>query len=555
MLRRTLAVAFAMALLHALPGFAQDLNAPYAENRVLVRFAPGTAATDRAVLRNALLSSASRPLGLVPDLELVQTPLAVTQAVAVLANNPNVVYVEPDYVVEPTGLIPNDNYFYIEWGLHNTGQTLPVLNDPGIVDADIDMPEAWEALLADTASPVVVAVIDSGLQLDHPDLTSPTSAIWSNPGEIPGNGIDDDNNGFIDDINGWDFLADDNDPSDETGHGSHTAGTIAAIANNAEGIAGICPSCRIMPLRFLGPAGGSTADAIEALAYAVARGAGISNNSWSSTAYSQALYDAIEAAGQARHLFVTSAGNDGNDIDFYPRYPASYGLDNIIAVAATTNDDQLASFSNFGAAGVDLGAPGLNIASLNNVGSYAWKSGTSMAAPHVAGVAALLQSYFPALAGDSGQTRAIILASTRPVPALSGNTATGGMLNAFDAVQLARAPPPTPEPEPLPAVPAPATPTDLSATDLTDGSARLAWTPVDGANAYRIEREAYQSQGRYAGSWAKSTSFTATTPPYTDAPGTQDVRYRIAAENDAGSSAMSAWVYVSVTRCHWKKGC
>jgi subtilisin family serine protease len=556
MLRCMLRLACASVIFQVLPASAQISSEPYVEGQMLVRFAPGAAATDRIAIRGALLSPTSQELSIVPDLELVQTPLDAAQATAVLANNPNVLYIEPDFLLQPTEVVPDDTYFYIQWGMHNTGQTLPVLNDPGIVDADIDMPEAWAEVASLVAEPVVVAVIDSGAMLDHPDLAA---NLWVNPDEIPGNGIDDDNNGFIDDINGWDFFADDNDPTDESSHGSHVAGTIAAIPNNALGVAGICGSCQIMVLRFLGSNSGSTADAILALGYAAAKGVKISNNSWSGPTYSQALYDAIEAAAGQEHVFVTSAGNESEDIDFFPRYPASYDLANIISVAATTNDDQLADFSSFGAAGVDLGAPGLNVVSLNNVGYYAWKSGTSMASPHVAGVAALLHSYFPLLAADAGATKSILLDTVRPLPALSANTSTGGMLNAFDAVLAAQSYQPAPElaPEPGPEdpTPIPGTPSGLSALDLEDGSARLDWSLVPYASQYIIEREKYQTQGRYADTWTRSESFTVPSPPFIDPVGSSDVRYRIAAANSAGTSATSAWIYVTVTRCHWKKGC
>jgi len=341
--------------------FAQDLSQPYVEGQVLVRFAPGAAAADRAATRNALLPTGGRSFDLVPGLELVTTALDVPQAIAVLANNPNVLYVEPDYIVQP---VSEDPYFYLQWGLENTGQDIRGVG--GDQRADIDMPEAWATPGVALAS-TVVAVIDTGTQSSHPDLVA---------NMVPG----------------WDFFDDDNTPDDSEGHGTHTAGTVAAVTDNGIGVAGVCPKCQIMPLRFLGPNGGSTSDAIDAHNYAVAMGVKVSNNSWGGGGFSQSLYDAIKAAGDAGHIFVAAAGNSGTDTDVFPHYPSSYDLWNLISVAATTNQDQLAGFSNWGVVSVDLGAPGLDVASTYAGSQYYWNSGTSMAAPHVTGVVAILQA-------------------------------------------------------------------------------------------------------------------------------------------------------------------
>ena len=196
---------------------------------------------------------------------------------------------------------------------------------------------------------MVVAVIDSGMQLNHGDLAG---NLWTNPGEIAGNGIDDDDDGYVDDVHGWDFVGDDNLPNDDFGHGTHVAGTLAAVGNNGIGVVGVAYSSRIMPLRVLDGSGqGYVSDAVRAIDYATRHGVRISNNSWGYTgAASQVLYDAIQAAGAAGQLVVTAAGNSSADIDAIPDYPAAYDLPNIISVAATTQDDHLAVFSNYGPA-------------------------------------------------------------------------------------------------------------------------------------------------------------------------------------------------------------
>ena len=211
------------------------------------------------------------------------------------------------------------------------------------------------------------------------------SVIWQNQNEIPGNGIDDDANGYIDDVNGWDFAFNDNSPEDGNGHGTHVAGTIAAIRNNSIGIAGVANNIKIMPLRFLDDSGnGYTNNAIAALNYAVANGAPISNNSWGGGGYSTSLYNAINAADQAGHTFVAAAGNSGQNIDSNPSYPAAYNATNIISVAAINSSGDLASF-NYGYNNVDIAAPGVSyfhhshiIRSVSGADRYASLNGTSL---------------------------------------------------------------------------------------------------------------------------------------------------------------------------------
>ncbi len=351
--------------------------------------------------------------------------VSVDKALRVLGRRPSrsaIVYAEPNYVLRASDF-PSDPLIGELWGLHNVGQT------GGTTDADIDAPDAWD--VRTDAPGVVVGVIDSGIDYTHEDLAA---NMWTNPGEIAGDGIDNDGNGYVDDVIGWDFVADDNDPMDDFGHGTHVAGTIGAVGDNGIGVVGVTWTVTLMPLKFLDASGeGTTADAIEAILYAASfQDAGgekivrITNNSWGGGRRSNALQDAIEASGA---VFVAAAGNGGGS---HKHYPAAYSLANIISVAATDDDDQLASFSNFHGSWVDLGAPGVSILSADIGNGYVLRSGTSMAAPHVSGAAALVMAEFPGLTNDD--VKGQLLDTVDLVPALDGKTVTGGRLNAAAAV-------------------------------------------------------------------------------------------------------------------------
>ncbi|TWT30622.1 S8 family serine peptidase [Blastopirellula retiformator] len=335
---------------------------------------------------------------------------------------------EPNALL-PTHLATSDTQADSLWGLDNQGQT------GGTVDADIDAPEAWEVT---TGNPnVVVAVVDTGVDYSHPDLIH---SMWVNPGEIAGDGIDNDGNGFVDDVYGYDFLNNDGDPMDDNMHGTHVAGTIAAEGDNGQGVVGVASSASIMALKFLSASGsGSTADAVRALNYATMMkklyGVNVvaTNNSWGGGEYSSALYSAIKASGDEDILFVAAAGNNGANNDVTPQYPANYGLDNVISVAATDHNDQLANFSNYGGQTVDIAAPGVSIVSTITRGRYLSLSGTSMAAPHVSGVIALAYSANPSATMD--QIKAAILDGADNVAGLQGKVSTGGRLNALGTLQ------------------------------------------------------------------------------------------------------------------------
>ena len=331
-------------------------------------------------------------------------------------------YAEPDYVVGKN-LLPDDGSFSSLWGMHNTGQ------NGGTVDVDIDAPEAWD--LSTGGASVIVGVIDTGIDYTHPDLAA---NIWTNPGEIPGNGIDDDGNGYIDDVNGWDWAYDDSNPMDVDGHGTHVAGTIGAVGNNGAGVAGVCWNVKMVALKFLDDNGsGAISDAVEAVAYATSIGVDLTNNSWGGGGYSQALKGVIDAADAEGILFVAAAGNDSSDNDAFESYPSGYDSANILSVASVDRFGDMSWFSNYGAVTVDLGAPGSDIYSTVPGGGFDSYSGTSMASPHVAGVCALVKAHRPSLTHE--QIRDLVLGTAQPLASLDGTTGTGGLLNAREALE------------------------------------------------------------------------------------------------------------------------
>ena len=258
---------------------------------------------------------------------------------------------------------------------------------------------------------------------------------WRNPGEIPGDGIDNDGNGYVDDVYGYDFYEYDGDPMDTNGHGTHCAGTIGAEGGNSIGVVGVTWKPQIMALRFLGPNGGSTIGAIQAIDYAVAMGAHLTSNSWGGGGFSQALLSAIEAAGAANQLFIVAAGNDGQDNEATPTYPCNYNLPNMICVASTDQFGDLSSFSNWGINVVHIAAPGSRIVSTYLYNSYESLSGTSMATPHVAGVAALLLDFIPSI--RAAALKQVILDSAVRFAKFSSKVMTGALLNAHAALVTA----------------------------------------------------------------------------------------------------------------------
>jgi subtilisin family serine protease len=368
---------------------------------------------------------------------------AVSIAAALLAGQPEVESVEPDRVVH-SDAVPNDPYYVAtyQWGVGSTSTTPTSIYGSQAA-------KAWQA--NNTGSPsVYVAVIDTGVMVSHEDLMA---NMWTNSGEVPGNGIDDDADGYVDDVNGYDFLHDDAsvyDPGDIDSHGTHVSGIIGAVGNNDLGVVGINWNVGIIPVKFIGPNGGLTSDAIEAIDYVTKlrtqKGLKIvaANNSWGQAGgWSQALEEAVDRMAKADILFVASAGNNGANNDTTAYYPSGltttrpeYGgiaNDLVMSVAAIDENGNRPSWSNYGATTVDLGAPGVEVLSTLGANNYGWYSGTSMAAPHVTGAAALYAASDPSLTAI--QIKNKILQSAVPTGSLAGITATGGRLNVSGAVQ------------------------------------------------------------------------------------------------------------------------
>jgi subtilisin family serine protease len=413
----------------------QDHLGEHAPDRLIIKYKEGASETAKNQVAQKLSGQRMLRLQLI-NADLVNLPggKSLTQGIAEAKADPNVVYAEPDYVVHATLAVSNDPYASKEWGLNNTGQT------GGKTDADINLPEAWQNY--HPSGSITVAVIDTGIDSNHPDLTN---QIWVNRGEdrngdgkcnaADNDGKDNDGNGYIDDCQGWNFVANSNNPNDDNKHGTHVSGTINAQTNNGVGIAGIVgrSNVKIMPLKFLDRNGsGYTSDAVLALNYAIKQHALLANNSWGGGGYSQALYDAINQYQSVGGLFIVAAGNSSANNDATPTYPANYALANIISVAAMTDADALASYSNYGATTVHLGAPGSNILSTTPNRQYAYLSGTSMATPHVTGVAALLWTQRPTL--TASQVKNILLTTVRKTASMNGKTVSGGMVNAQNAL-------------------------------------------------------------------------------------------------------------------------
>jgi subtilisin family serine protease len=338
--------------------------------------------------------------------------------------------VEPNYRVNAFGG-PNDFLYKLGflWGIKNTGST------GGVAGVDIDALDAWNISLG---SPnLIVAVVDTGVYLKHPDLAP---NIWQNPSEIPNNDIDDDKNGFVDDVNGWDIVDSDNNPNDEMFHGTHCAGIIAAASGNNRGICGVAPQVKILPLRVLNARGeGDTAGLMKAVRYAIdlrKRGENVRviSASLGGGEYLESFNEILEEANRYGIVFVAAAGNDGKDNDDKPTYPANYTAPNVISVAALDSSGKLASFSNYGATSVDVGAPGVFIWSSFLFGFYLPFDGTSMAAPFVSGAAALVLSERPQLAPS--QVISILKRSSKPLPDLRGKMVAPGIISAARALSM-----------------------------------------------------------------------------------------------------------------------
>lgn len=376
-----------------------------------------------------------------------QPDLSQSAAIKILKDDPAVEFAEPNWIYTRQETA-NDSYYTSGslWGMYGDDTSSPV----NIYGSHAD--EAWAAGCTGSQD-VYVGIIDEGVQFTHPDLQS---NVWTNEFD-PIDGLDNDGNGKIDDIHGWDFVGNNNTIYDggllgwRDSHGTHVTGTITASGNNGAGVAGVNWNVNYISAKFLGPYGGTLANAIKAIDYITdlktRHGLNIvaTNNSWGGGGYSQALLDAINRAGDAGILFIAAAGNGGGDgvgdnNDITPNYPSNYqctsngkDYDCVIAVAAITNNGAKASFSNYGVTSVDLGAPGSGIVSTTAYNKYSFYSGTSMATPHVTGAAALYASRHPG--ATAAEIKNAILENTIPTASLSGKTVTGGRLNVSNFCQ------------------------------------------------------------------------------------------------------------------------
>ncbi len=422
----------------------------FVDGEVLLKLLPGAPASERVRLQGELGAETVHAFLSGAEHWRLAQGVSVQEALARLSASPLVVYAEPNYILS-ADVIPDDPRLSELWGMVNTGQT------GGTADADVDADLAWGV---STGSPdVVVGIIDTGIDYNHPDLAL---NIWTNPGEIPGNGIDDDANGYVDDIRGYDFINNDGDPFDDNGHGTHVSGTITARGNNAVGVAGVAWNVKLMGLKFLSASGsGSTDNAVRAVDYATMMGVDLTSNSWGGGGFSQTLYDAIARAGAQEIAFVAAAGNDNVNNDTSPHYPSNYDLPNIISVAATDHNDAKSSFSNWGPTSVDLAAPGTNILSTMPGNTYGSLSGTSMATPHVSGACALIRSISPNI--PVAQMKSVLLNSVDHIASMQGLVVSSGRLNAFFAIA---------EPDDVP----PGAVVNLAASDPGSNTMGLTWT-------------------------------------------------------------------------------
>ena len=425
-------------------------DAPHVPGEIIVKFKAGRG---QSFLKSRMFSSLKvkdqRDINLSYDtlsVLKVSDDNSLISTLSALKNNPDIEFAEPNftYTIKPikkdnflnkvlqkfpsnnfTGNTPDDPDFEKLWGMNNSGSNEP-RGKAGIEGADINAIKAWEITKGSRA--IKIAVIDTGVDYNHPDLKS---NMWINTKEIPGNGIDDDGNGYIDDVYGYDFANSDSDPMDGSGHGTHCSGTIGAIHNNQTGVSGVMADVSIMALKFLSDDGSGTLEAaIRAIDYATMMDVDIMSNSWGGGARSEALLEAIKRASDKGIIFTAAAGNSSTDNDAKPSYPSSYDLPNIVSVAAITAQNGLANFSSYGKTSVHIAAPGQNILSTVNDGKYDVYSGTSMATPHVSGVLGLLIAKEGRISHEALRER--LTMTGVPVAGLRGKTLTASRIDAYN---------------------------------------------------------------------------------------------------------------------------
>jgi thermitase len=393
--------------------------APAASGRLLVGFKEGVSKDRQQRLLAAFDGRISQRFKAVRGGRLVVVRPRSGRAVDALRKRLNrssdVAYAEPDFFQFTAATkTPDDPFYPLQYA---------VVDSPS--DHDIDAPTAWGT----RTGCAKVAILDTGIDTGHPDLKA---NIYKSE-DKPNNNKDDDKNGYVDDTYGWSAIAGKGSGEDDNGHGSHVAGIVAGRGNNDTGVSGVCWSTKLLPVKFMNSKGkGSTSKAIAGIEYAVKQGIKIINCSFGSSSSSSSLHDAVDYAQDHNALLVVAAGNDSENIDKHPLYPASYTDSNILAVAASTSDDTLADFSNFGSTGVDVAAPGDSIYSTYLDGGYRVLSGTSMAAPYASGVAALLRKQEPD--ATYGNLRYAIRHKVDKPPALENKVAYDGRLNAEKAL-------------------------------------------------------------------------------------------------------------------------
>lgn len=404
-------------------------NRPFVQGEVIIKYKNQATPIEKQSALNKVnsLSIKQRNTDLNEDVVKISPIETVQDTVSKLKQDKNVEFAQPNYIYTAKDFSDEPLSSY-QWGMVNNGQD--IMNSTGTSGVDINLQNAWN--ITEGSPEVVVGVVDTGIDINHPDLKD---RIWVN------SDVQADKNQYPNDVNGWDFYNNDNivfDRSDGDDHGTHVAGIIAASLNNI-GVSGVAPNVKIMPLKFMGPDGGTTYDAIRAIQYAESKGVKILNFSWGGMDYDSALKDAISNSGC---LVIAAAGNDGTNNDAAPDYPASYKLDNIISVAAIDNRGNLADFSNYGPNTVTVAAPGVDILSTVPKGfngysyrtAYDYYSGTSMAAPFVAGIAALLYSVG---VHDPLTIKQDIIKGSKPISSLKGKIITGGMVDAYNALMAA----------------------------------------------------------------------------------------------------------------------
>ena len=500
---------------------------------MLVGFKPDTPEVSRAQARGTAGAARAETLSTLDrsaEKLTLRPGLSVPAAIKALLRNPHVRYAEPDYLLTRAA-VSNDAYYTDGslWGMLGAGST--PANPYGSNAA-----AAWAAGYTGSGD-IYIGIIDEGVQTTHTDLAA---NIGRNPGEICNDGIDNDRNGYIDDCNGWDFASNNASVYDagEDSHGTHVAGTIGGVGGNGIGVAGVNWNVRMLSGKFLGPNGGATSAAIQAVDYftdlKTRHGLNIvaTSNSWGGGGFSQALLDAINRGGDRGILFIAAAGNSGVNIDGGAYYPAAYqcttatrNWDCVISVASITSTGTLSTFSNYGAATVDLAAPGSGIWSTLPVGTYGNYSGTSMATPHVSGAAALCASVNPSLSAQ--QIRSAILSTVEPTASLAGKTVSGGRLDIGAMISAC-----------LPATKSVSgTPSDLTATGLSSSSIALAWFDgVSDESYYEIQRG-----DALCANFVTIAQVPANTASYTDSGlmGATGYCYRVRAGN--GFPSTSAW--------------